>query len=209
MLVLHSSSALVCNFFDYWRHQDTEVLASTLGVSTNMKLSFERPFPVRQGGIPAHLDVILEGETVDDKPLAIEAKFLEPLLPPKQLKKFYCNQDLWDQWDMERCQQFTNSILNESVTFDMLDVAQLVAHTVGLTRRYGRDGYSLLYLWYDFGGEEAARLREEIDCFTTAIGGEINFSTLTYQELFSALSRNSIQHTAYFQYLGERYFENA
>jgi hypothetical protein len=47
---LHSSSALACNFFDYWRGRESESLEKALSLdSAIQKVAFERKFPTGVG----------------------------------------------------------------------------------------------------------------------------------------------------------------
>ena len=79
MRALHSSSALVANFFDYWTDREKSPLLSAMGICPDggESLDFEVLFPTGLGGTPPHLDVALtfgSGFVV-----AIEAKFTEYL----------------------------------------------------------------------------------------------------------------------------------
>jgi hypothetical protein len=79
MLALHSSSALVVNFFQWWRSSNNiPKLAKALGLpETYANLNFEKTHmkPKGIGGIRPHLDIELSGPL---KPVAIESKFTEP-----------------------------------------------------------------------------------------------------------------------------------
>jgi hypothetical protein len=88
-----------------------------------------------------------------------------------------------------------------------LHPAQLVKHILGMTRQFGRDGFRLLYLWYDVLGEQGKRHQDEVAEFAkvTAEDG-IMFHSLTYQELIARLSDQlRANHGEYIQYLTERY----
>jgi|SRR5579862_1738850 len=73
---LHSSSALACNWFDYWRSCDLQPLSQAFDVPVRFtKLALEQKFSSGLGGIGPNLDVLLTGD--DDTLFAIESKFTE------------------------------------------------------------------------------------------------------------------------------------
>ena len=59
MRAVHSSSALVANFFDFWSSKDKGSLLSAMGLNegTAESLRFEMRFPTGLRGTPPHLDV--------------------------------------------------------------------------------------------------------------------------------------------------------
>ena len=78
MFALHSSSALVCNLFHYWRYRDVPAVAMSCGLSPNYDtLRFEKAYhkPQGVGGELPHVDIEFTGRTLT--PIAIEAKFTE------------------------------------------------------------------------------------------------------------------------------------
>ena len=75
MWALHSSSALICNVFEYWRSRPLAPLASACGSASDVKaLKFEQVYGTSIS--KPHLDVTLTGDYA--KTFAIEAKFVEP-----------------------------------------------------------------------------------------------------------------------------------
>ena len=57
---VHSSSALACNWFDYWRERDFDVLSTAFGVSEPfVTLQLEAHVPTGMRGADANLDVLL------------------------------------------------------------------------------------------------------------------------------------------------------
>ena len=79
MRALHSSPALVANYFDFWTNRAKGPLLAALGVGEERveSLRFERRFPTGLRGTPPHVDVTLAlavGGVV-----AIESKFTEHL----------------------------------------------------------------------------------------------------------------------------------
>ena len=60
MQALHSSSALACNVFEYWRGRDAVALSGALGVAAGIgSIGFERKFPTGLQGYAPNLDVVL------------------------------------------------------------------------------------------------------------------------------------------------------
>ena len=88
-----------------------------------------------------------------------------------------------------------------------LHAAQLIKHILGLKRAVGRDGFRLLYLWYDVLGAEGCRHRDEVEEFrATAKSDGVMFYSLTYQELIYRMAgKLRAQHEDHFRYLTERY----
>ena len=89
-----------------------------------------------------------------------------------------------------------------------LSAAQLLKHILGLKRHFGRNGFRLLYLWYDVFGEQGLRHRNEIEEFSRISKQDgIKLHSLTYQKLISTLAGQfRTEHQAYVRYLTERYF---
>jgi hypothetical protein len=101
LFALHSSTALVCNLFDYWRHRDVRVIAAACGVASGCTaLRFEQKRPIDLSfTTPPHPDCEFQG--IEVRPTAVESKFLEPLFPKKEeyrLHPVYTEQlSLWDE----------------------------------------------------------------------------------------------------------------
>jgi len=91
-----------------------------------------------------------------------------------------------------------------SVVFRRLDAAQLLKHMLGLASQESRG--SLLYLWYEYPGAEAAEHRKEIEEFGTALRPELGFRSLTYQQVLNdLLPRLGVEAIEYVRYLSDRY----
>ena len=74
---LHSSSALACNWFDYWRGRDLQMLARALGQSGDFcELALEQKYSTRLGGIGPNLDVVLK--CADGRLFAMKASSRSP-----------------------------------------------------------------------------------------------------------------------------------
>lgn len=202
-----SSSALVLNMFHFWREGDRSQLARALRRSTISDIRFEACHQTGNHNARANLDV--EVECGSEPPVAIEGKFREPYghhapLVPSYLAK----RRLWD--GLPRCYEVAKMCDRDPETFMRLDVAQLLKHVLGLTRKYGKH-FELLYLWYDptrlLGQHEHGPIvqhQREIDRFASEVGTEIRFRHMTYQSLFAELAGADRE---YLDYLRTRYFQ--
>ncbi len=208
MQATHSSSALVCNVFDYWRSRPMASLLDALGAPANTgHLNFERIYPTRIGSRP-HLDVALCGD--ETKPFLIESKFVEPYGSDKSgivFRPAYFPEDaeLWSSHGLMHCQALARKIDNREIKFSRLEVPQLLKHILGLANKFGKE-FTLLYLWYDHPSAEATAHRENINTFVQHLNGEVDFRTMTHQELFQKMQGNPAVDEKYIAYLKERYF---
>lgn len=206
---IHSSSALVCNTFGYWYRQgDRTHLGKALGGNSSIDaMRFEHKMPTGLGGTPPHLDVsCLCGEMTS----AVESKFSECYLEKKALKmgsRNYCP-SVWREKGLAACGDLVDRINRSEMDgrFRFLDVAQLLKHLLGLTNHGGK--FELVYLWFDMPGfREAEVHRDEIGLFEELVSREVQFRSLTYQQLFkNLLVHAGDQHEEYLQKLSERYF---
>ena len=89
--------------------------------------------------------------------------------------------------------------------FSHLNAPQLLKHVLGVVNTPHRD-FTLLYLWYDYPSSEAAAHRAEVETFMQRLGGEIDFRSMTYQELFKKVRGASSVDAKYITYLTGRYF---
>jgi hypothetical protein len=135
---VHSSSALACNVFDYWRQRDLEPLSRAFGVSRPFReLALEQKLSTGVGS-KANLDVLL---TADDGSLfAIESKFAESYSKSKlktflKPKYFHNKRGLWAAAGLPGCQVVAKSLPTASHGFSVLDVAQLLKHMLALARK--------------------------------------------------------------------------
>ena len=215
MRALHSSSALVCNVFDYWCERPLQPLMTALGPLDGFDhLHFEQIYPTSIGSRP-HLDVAFCGDKI--KPFVIESKFVEPYGADKSgivFKRAYFPEDLgpfpedlglWANHGLTNCQALAWKIDRREIKFSRLEVPQLLKHILGLANTFG-ENFTLLYLWYDHSSAEAMEHRQEIDTFMQHLNGEIDFRTMTYQELFQKMQGNPVIDQGYIKYLRERYF---
>jgi len=84
-------------------------------------------------------------------------------------------------------------------TVTYLHSAQLIKHILGLKTACGKDGFKLLYLWYDVFGREGAIHRDEIEKFAGVVRTDgVHFDAKSYQELILAMSNEyRSDHTDY------------
>jgi hypothetical protein len=212
---LHSSSALACNWFDYWRGRDLQPLSRALGVPVCFStLALEQKFPTGLGGIGPNLDVLL---WADETPFAIESKFTEPYTKSKaktylKPKYFHDGRSLWTEKGLPGCQAVAEALRRGQHDFNVLDVAQLLKHMLALAFRFGHQ-WSLSCLWFEVPGSLADQHRQELTVFTATahIGTDAaHFSALTYQELFARMVPFVGQDDSeYIAYLQERYMSDA
>lgn len=205
----HSSSALACNWFDYWRERDFGVLSAAFNVPTPfVTLRLEVHVPTGMRGADANLDVLLT--TADGCLFAIESKFTEPYTPAATklvLKPQYFshNRSRWADVGLPGCQVVAERLRSGQHNFRVLDVAQLLKHMLALGRTGNR--WTLCCLWYEIAGPAADAHRAELRMFAAQIGSDAShFTALTYQELFSRMEPLAgAEHAGYMAYLRDRY----
>ena len=206
---VHSSSALACNWFDYWRDRDFGVLSTAFEVPDPfVTLRLEAHVPTGMRGADANLDVLLT--TADGSLFAIESKFTEPYTPAaaKSVLKsqyFAQNRSRWTEVGLPGCQVVADRLRTGQHDFAVLDVAQLLRHMLALARTGTR--WTLCCLWYDMSGTVADTHRADLHTFTEQIGSDAaHFTALTYQELFVRMEQLvGVEHAGYMTYLRERY----
>lgn len=208
MRALHSSSALACNVFHYWRlRQKVNVITRALGLESGYHhLKFEKTHkkPQEIGGKDPHLDVEITNEFLI--PVAIESKFTEPY--EKKIKNFHPKYRgksfVWQP--LAACQHLVDQIISGKEKFYRLDAPQLLKHILGLKEDY-KSNFKLYYLWYKVRGIEAEEHDAEIRRFISAIGHDIDFYVMTYQTLFSKIMAFAgDEDLRYVHYLKDRYF---
>lgn len=216
MQAVHSSSAICVNIFQYWKSiSAVPLIAAACGLckrgsQVSCDIYFEEKYPVKDSfGYHPNIDVVIHNTpTARIKRFAIECKFSEAYGAHKHggLKSKYLEYaEIWD--DIPNLRTFAERISPEDRDFMHLHPAQLVKHILGLKRQFGRDGFRLLYLWYDVLGEQGKRHRDEAEEFSGVVKqDEIKFHALTYQELITTLANQlRTEHHDYIRYLTERY----
>jgi len=207
MQALHSSSALACNVFDFWRTRLERLSELLLLPSRIERMEFERQCPTGLQGTPPNLDVVLH--VADGVVIGIESKFLEPYAGERRgtfsSAYFPAEPGLWTRADLPECQRLAGALEGGSVVYDYLDAHQLLKHALGLRRTFG-DRAALWYLWFDVDGTAGVEHRREVQEFAAAVGRELRFRALSYQELIPRLCARRTDDTAeYGDYLASRY----
>ena len=208
---LCSSAALVVNVFAYWRGRDQSPLLEALGVGGpgGTRLEFEAPLPTGLPGDPPTVDVALHRP--DGRVVAVESKFAEWLTPRPRGKRvfkdkyFAQGQSVWEAAGLPRCQALAEELQHGRERPRYLNAPQLLKHALGLAVN-GLRTSTLVYLYYDRPGREAARHRAEADSFAAHLKGEIDLRVATYQSLFDALRAFPELDRDYLDYLAHRYF---
>jgi hypothetical protein len=176
MQALHSSSALGVNVFQYWQKiGQAPAIATACGFCqkenvTSEKIVFEDKYPVSDNveKFPKapNIDVVFHNnDSSPFKRFAVECKFSEAYgsFNHHGLKPVYLElNSLWS--DMPNLYNYAKSISPEE-KFSYLHSAQLIKHILGLKRNFGKNGFRLLYLWYDVLGKEGSIHQDEIDTF--------------------------------------------
>ena len=198
---LISSSALCCNAFDAWRGRPLSDLGTALGIDRSYEVSrFESKHPTGLLGKAPNLDVELHAP--DLKPIAIESKFVETYRVARNAFKpsYFSEAASWA--GLESWRRVAEEIDRGRLTFNSLHAAQLVKHVLGLSRRYGPDGFALLYLWYRVPGPAGEAHQAELDRFQEAIGDVVDFRTATYPDVFSRIADGP---PGWIEYMRRRY----
>src|SRR4030067_2103436 len=188
---LHSSTALACNFFDYWRKQELALLAAAFGLSESpCRLAFEQKFPTGLGVISPTIDVVLY--LPDGELFAIESKFTEPYATSKlkcylKPKYFLDGRHLWAEVGLPGCQAVADDLRRERVRFEFFDVSQMLKHMLGLAHR--TSNWRLCCLWYRIDGGIGEQHANELAEFCRRLGPDTSrFISQTYQELFARIT---------------------
>jgi len=200
---LHSSSALVCNVFHYWRYRSVDSIAKICGCPGGMNsLLFESKHNIQKNRFPAHLDLEFRGPNL--RPTGVESKFTEPYNRGlKKLNPFYRDNRLWV--GLPRCGSLADTIINGKEKYYRFDAPQLLKHILGMKTKYSKD-FELVYLWYKYESEETEEHNIEMCRFQEYLDGEINCRTLTYQKIFEEIRRCPYAEPSYVTYLERRYF---
>ena len=210
MRSLRSSSALACNVFDPWRGTNLQALAIALELNGEYtELAFEQRVPHGLKGTPPNIDVMLFGRHC--RPAGIEAKFCEPYdhngpRPPLDDKYFSNGRKRWASVGLTGAQRLAEAVGTTS-QFTRLDAGQLLKHCLALATTF-RDytPICLRYVWFNAEGTVDAEHAEEIAGFRSALGGEVDFRAISYNELFGRLSGSMEPVPGYLAYLKARYF---
>lgn len=213
MKALHSSSALAVNFFDSCIGRDTSILSEALVLSSEITdITFEDQFPTGLDGNPPNLDVVLK--LADGHTVGIESKFTEWLAAkskstiPFKPAYFPDGQGLWAARSLPAMQQLVETIASGEQSFRYLNAPQLLKHALGMATQL-RANFSLFHIYYDCPGKESETHCEELQHFGSLVDTSLRFRAMSYQDLFSSLSRKGSVEEEYMGYMHARYINNA
>lgn len=208
MQALHSSSALACNVFEYWRGRNSSVLVQALRLSKDLtKIEFERKFKTGLPGNAPNLDIVITSN--DGSITAIESKFLEPYSSHQagfKDKYFESDSGLWKQAGFPKCQELAARLRDKEKPFKWLHAEQLLKHILGLSKSGLQ--WKLSYLWYEVPSPASSEHAQEINDFALVLAADgISFQSISYQTLFTVMqSCANGAEKEYISYLERRYF---
>jgi len=216
MQAVHSSSALGVNIFQYWQKIDQVPLIAAAcgfcrkGSNVSKKIVFENKYPIdNKFRFAPNIDVVIHNsESSKFNRFAIECKFSEAYTSqghPGIKPQYRGLSEIWE--DIPNIYNLAESICPDDKKFFYLHPAQLVKHILGLKKAFGKEGFRLLYLWYDVLGEEGTIHKKEIEAFSEATRSDgVKFHALSYQELIAKLSKEyRADHDEYIKYISDRY----
>jgi hypothetical protein len=209
LLATHSSAALACNAFEYWRSREWALVEIALGLPAPVvSFNYEAQFPTGLEGEPPNLDAAFGLR--DGSIWAIESKYMEPFRPSKSAvaalkeKYFPDGRPIWTERGLPACGELAAALRRGDVFFRRLDAVQLLKHALGL-KMCGRR-FTLAYMWLDSNTKAGEEHRSEVDRFSKAVGTEISFLPLSYQQFVTKLRLHSgPNHDPFFTYFAERY----
>lgn len=218
MRAVHSASAAIVNLFEYWRQKNLgSIIAEACGVPAAMlsgvryeaKLPIAREVNRRAFPVDPNIDVLLEyAPNSRTKATGIEVKFSEAYNSRGHsgIKPAYLEPGRWFD-GLPNLKQFALTICPDDTTCTHLHPAQLVKHVLGLTHRYGKGNFRLLYLWYDLPFDEGCHHRREAQQFAQVAAADgITFQAVTFQEVILRLAaKHRPEHHNYIDYVTERY----
>lgn len=219
MHAVHSSSALCCNVFHYWRRIGrVDVIARACGLpDANAAVAFEQKMPIdgTQFRFPPNLDAVFRYESGSIDMIGVESKFSEPFSARAHsgLKPAYLEDSCDQFWrGMPKLRKLAEKLCPANHTYEHFDAAQLVKHILGLSRNAKR--FRLLYLYYAVPGRAGAKHANEVDDFLALARKDgVEVSALTYEDVIGRLlTSNRLlpessrgEHDAHLNYVAERY----
>ncbi len=212
MQALHSSSALCCNVFHYWRRVGRpEVIARACDLPSRVALAFEQKFPIdaAQFRRAPNLDAAFRCESGPIDVVGVESKFCEPFSTRRHagLKVAYLGTPCTQFWrGLPALRKLAERISPDDGAHEYLDAAQLLKHILGLSRSSKRK-FLLLYLHYAVPGPAGAKHESEISDFVAVAQLDgVTVRALTYQDVIVRLLRAGTDaDSAYLDYIAERY----
>jgi hypothetical protein len=209
---LCSSAALVVNVFAYWRGLDHTPLLGALGIEGRggTRLELEAPLPTGLAGDPPTVDVVLHRP--GGRRVAVESKFAEWLTPRPRGKRAFKDKyfpdggRVWAAAGLPLCQALAEELQDGRERTKHLNTPQLLKHALGLAMN-GLRTSTLVYLYYERPGRDAARHRAEVERVAARLAPELDLRVATYQALFEALRAQPGVDRGYVDYLARRYFQ--
>jgi len=207
--LLESTLALVCNLFaPGGGGATTGALAETCGGDSRTgRMRVCPTVGTAASGLSAEVDVLFEtaspaASSNDDagagddvgRPTAVIASYAEPYRSPRPRREpanrvsseWLEPSGIWEALPM--CRRLALDLRASPRRFEHVGAAELLLAGVSMTTQYGYRGFRLVHLWYDGGGAAAAKYRSELDRFRFRVGGELDFRSLTWQQLYAQLA---------------------
>lgn len=211
MQAVHSSSALCCNVFEYWRGRPA-VIAKACGLpQSGATIAFEQKLPIdsSQFRYAPNLDAVVRYTSGPFDLIAIESKFSEPFSTRVHagVKAAYLGASCSDFWrGFPVLKKLAGKMSPDNRAYTYLDAAQLLKHILGLSRN-AKKKFQLLYLYYAVPGQAGATHADEVaDFIALAKRDGVTVSVLTYQDLIvRLLHAGGDGDAAYSNYVAERY----
>jgi hypothetical protein len=203
--LLHSTVALTCNVFDYWRHRCLDPLGDLChALEEVIDIGFATRHPTGVAGLDSDADVLLAGK--GGSPTALLTTYAEPYLgvDPRAPSLLTTRSAAWGP--LRGCRGLAHDLQANPRRYGHLAVGRILSLVLAMTHAHGPHRFRLVYLWYEMPGSEARRHRDEIDRLRMRIGGEVDLVTRTWQELFADLQALGGEHTGHIGYLADRYF---
>ena len=215
---VHSSAALTCNIFCYWRKNKnyariTEALRipskEIESINFEEKLQIGKDVNRKKFPRDPNMDVFIKYEGGKQKAVGIECKFSEAYSTQGHdgLRKAYLEEEsLWT--GIPNIRKLAGKICPHDKENKYLHAAQLIKHILGLKHfSDGIEKFRLVYLWYDVPFDVGYLHRREIEKFTEVAAADgIKFQAITYQEVIINLSQaEKDNHPDYIRYITSRY----
>jgi len=187
LFAVHSSAALAINTFVPYRSEPGSLRLAGRGGFTLVR--FEKKLRTGLGGTPPNLDLFALG---DEAVLGVESKFAE-ILATKAANFSESYAGVVAKLADPRWEEMYHSLCAEPKRFRHLDAAQLVKHYLGMRRGLAEEPVPkvLVYLFWEPENwssvpEFALHRREALGFAMAVAGGEVEFSAMSYAELWNS-----------------------
>ena len=207
--LLESTLALVCNVFEPGREAPGSLAEACAGDPLATRLRLCTPLGTER--LACEIDVLFDADDDAARPTAAHASYAEPYRSSRPRREpanrvpaqWIEASELWAP--LPACRALALDLRSTPRRFEHLAVVELLSYGVSLTQRYGRRGFRLVHLWHELPGRAASHYRLELDRFRFRVGGEIDFRSLTWQQLLDRLSTGGAAAPAHLDYLRDRY----